>query len=88
MFYEENDQCWVAIIERYIGVLSYRLKEYDEASKHWDTARPNAQQNQFQLMLVERYNLQGSLERKRENPGFARELYQESMELSKHLGDK
>lgn len=87
IFYEANDPRWMAIIERYIGVLSYRTGDYDDASKHWKIAGTIAQQNKFQLMLVEIYNLQGSLERKRKNSQLARDLYEKSMELAKSIGD-
>jgi tetratricopeptide (TPR) repeat protein len=88
LFCAEEDQRGICIIERYIGVLAYRKNDLDTASKQYKAAEQIARANNYELILSEIYNLQGSLESTKGNKERAFELYTESKKLVEKLGDK
>ena len=75
-------------IERYLGVLAYRIGNLDKASRHYETALQLATARNFVGMIAEIRNLQGSLARKVGDFVRARQFYEEARKEIEMLGDK
>ena len=60
LFYAEENQKGICIIERYMGVLAYRQNDLDNALRQYQIAEQIAKINNYELSLLEIYNLQAS----------------------------
>lgn len=77
----------VCAIERYIGVLAYRMGNLDSAADHYNKALEIAIATVNVGMIAEIRNLQGSLARKVGDFALARECYYAAREAIEELGD-
>lgn len=87
VFHKEQDLKGICTIERYLGVLAYRTKDYERAAIQYALAERIAEENSYLLSLSEIWNLQGSLERKLKHYDLARSKYEAAATLCETEGD-
>lgn len=75
-------------VERYLGVLAYRVGDLEKASAQYKTALEMATSQNLTGMIAEIKNLQGSLARKLGDFASARDSYGEAREQIERLGDQ
>lgn len=78
----------ICAIERYLGVVHYRMGNYELATQYYATALSLAEQNNFFGMIAETHNLQGSLARKLGDYSEARKHYKTALTLMNSLDKK
>jgi tetratricopeptide (TPR) repeat protein len=75
-------------LERYLGVLAYRMGNLDEATSQYMKAENLAVIHNYEGMMAEIANLQGSLARKKGKFNEARHQYQKSIRALKSINDR
>jgi tetratricopeptide (TPR) repeat protein len=88
VFGDIGHQQGICALDRYCGVLAYRMGNLELASKYYENALHIAKLHQYTGMIAEIRNLQGSLARKRDDFESARQLYEESKQEVAKLGDQ
>lgn len=73
-------------IERYLGVVHYRMGDYETASHYYSSALRLAKQFDFPGMVAETYNLLGSLARKLGDYSEARDYYHDAISIMRKTG--
>jgi tetratricopeptide (TPR) repeat protein len=78
----------ICAIERYLGVLAYRMGDLDQAQKRYEIALQIALTRDLTGMIAEIRNQQGSVARKTGDFIRARQLYEEAKKEIEQQGDK
>jgi tetratricopeptide (TPR) repeat protein len=85
--HEITDYKGLCIIQRYLGVLYYRMKEYSQSINYLREAEHIAIDQNFGIILSEIYNLQGTIARKQGDFDNSYVLYQRSIEILEKIGN-
>lgn len=80
-------QFGMCVLERYLGVVAYRSGNLEKASAQYKKAEKLALARNYQGMIAEIKNLQGSLARKKGDYTDSRRLYHESIQTLEKLDD-
>lgn len=83
-----DDHKGICAIDRYLGVLAYRMEDFNKTSTYYEMALQLATIKGYAGMIAEIRNLQGSLARKMEDFTQARQFYEEARKEIEQLGDK